>query len=214
MADSKISALTSASSLADTDVLAGVQGSNNRKFDLNALTAYFESRARQSNASVSQLSVAAADIYLTGSFVTIPTGRLQAKTVYRARVQIAKTSVAGTATPVLTVRTGTAGATTDTSRCALTYAAQTAVADDGLFEVFATFRTVGSGTSAVIRATGTLGHRLAATGLSTANMSIASATSAGFDSTTANLGIGLSLNMGTSFTGTVDLVQAELYNLA
>jgi hypothetical protein len=88
------------------------------------------------------------------------------------------------------------------------------VADDGRIDVEVNFRTVGSGTSAVIRAQGTLDHRLAATGLSTANTSITGTTSAGFDSTVASLGIGISVTWGTSFVGTTDLVQAELINLA
>jgi hypothetical protein len=74
------------------------------------------------------------------------------------------------------------------------------------------FRVVGA--SAVIRAQGTLDHRLAATGLSTSNTSIVGTTSATFDSTVASIGIGLSVTWGTSFVGTTDLVAAELLNLA
>jgi hypothetical protein len=96
----------------------------------------------------------------------------------------------------------------------LTFAAQTAVADNGFLEVFCTFRTVGSGTTAVLQGVGILDHTLAATGLSTANVSVAKATSAGFDSTVSNLRIGFSFNGGTSFAGTTNLVQAELWNLA
>jgi hypothetical protein len=214
MADAKISALPAAGTLSDSDVLALVNGGGTTKLSLNTLDAYIESRARVNNASVAQQSLAATEVYLTGSDCQIPSGRLQAKVVYRCKVQIAKTSVAGVAAPIVNVKIGTAGTTADTTRAALTFAAQTAVADDGFLEVFLTFRTVGSGTSAVIRVTGTLSHRLAATGLSTANQSIAFATSAGFDSTVASLKIGCTFTGGTSFTGTVDQVQAELYNLA
>jgi hypothetical protein len=214
MADAKISALPSAGTLADTDVLALVNGGGTTQVSLNTLTAYFESRARQNNASVAQLTLGAVDVYATGSDVPIPSGRLQAKSMYRARMEVTKTSVAGVATPIVTMRFGTAGSTADASLGTLTFAAQTAVADTGFLEVFATFRTVGSGTTAVIAGTGVLDHTLAATGLSTANVSVAKLVSAGFNSTLASARIGFSVNFGTSFTGTSNMTQAELFNLA
>lgn len=211
----KTSALPAISTLADADVLPVVNAGALKNVSLSQLTSYFEQRARQNNASVAQQAIAAVDLYLVGSDVAIPAGRLQAKSMYRCKIQIAKTSVAGTATPIVNVRFGTAGTTGDTTRATLTFAAQTGVADNGFLEVFVTFRTVGSGTSAILRSTAMLDHTLASTGLSTANVSLASATSgAGFDSTVANSRIGVSINMGASFTGTTDLVQAELYNLA
>ncbi len=221
MVDTKPSAFTADSTPDDTDIIpyvdldgggAGVH--LNKKITFNELTAYLESRGRVNNASVSQQTWAAAEAYLAGSYLTIPAGRLQAKSKYRCVFYVAKTSVAGTATPIINVRLGTAGTTADTSRAVLTFTAQTAVADDGRLDIEVNFRTVGSGTTAVIRAQGTLDHRLAATGLSVSNTSIVGATSAGFDSTVANLGIGLSVTWGTSFVGTTDLVAAELMNLA
>jgi hypothetical protein len=199
---------------ADTDVMHVVASGVSSKITLNSLTAYFEQRGRQMNASVAQQALSTSDVYLVGSNVTIPANRLQAKSIYRLRVELAKTSTAGTATPILTVRVGTAASTADTARCALTFAAQTAVADDGFIDLYITFRTVGSGTTAVLQGSALLDHRLAATGLSVSNTSIARNTGGGFDSTAANLKIGCSLNMGASFAGTTDLVQAELMNLA
>jgi hypothetical protein len=55
---------------------------------------------------------------------------------------------------------------------------------------------------------------MAVTGLANVNSSIVGNTGGGFDSTVANIGIGLSVTWGTSFVGTTDLVQAELINLA
>jgi hypothetical protein len=52
-----------------------------------------------------------------------------------------------------------------------------------------------------------------ATGLSTANSSIVSGTSSGFDSSTATY-IGISVNAGASASWTVSLTQAELQNLS
>jgi hypothetical protein len=215
VADAKISAFPSAGTLADADVLPIVNGAATTSVSLNTLTAYFEQRARQNNASIAQQTFAATDAYVTDSAVTIPTGRLQARTMYRARMELTKTSTTGSvSTPIVTVRLGTAGTTADAALVALTFAAQTAVADTGFIEVFVTFRAVGSGTTAIIRATGILDHVLAATGLSTANVSVAKGTSAGFNSTVASSKIGFSFNGGTSFAGTTDMVQAELFNLA
>lgn len=212
MADTKVSALAAASALDGTEVFPVVQGGVSEKATLSQVKTFVDQRVV--NCSVANQTFAAADAYVTGSNVLIPSGRLQAKSFYTARFQITKTSTTGsTGTPVITVRLGTAGTTADTARCTLTFAAQTAVADVGLIEVFATFRTVGSGTTAVLQAVGILDHQLATTGLSTLNSSVQRFTSAGFDSTVANLQIGFSFNGGASFAGNTDLVQAELGNL-
>jgi hypothetical protein len=214
MADTEVPNLAAIVTPADADVLHIVNGGVSKKISLQQLTAYLEERGRRVNASVANQAFAAADTYIAGSFVTIPAGRLQAKSIYRLRMQLQKTSTTGsTATPIATVRLGTAGTTADTARATLTFPAQTAVADDGFLEVFVSFRTVGSGTAAVISSHGILDHRLASTGLVNTNTGFAKAVSAGFDSTVAGLGIGVSFNGGTSFAGNTDLVQAELLNL-
>ena len=151
----------------------------------------------------------ATDTYLTGSNVVIA-GRIQAKSIYRLRFDASKTA-AGVATPVITIRTGTTATTADTSRAILTFPAQTAVVDTGIFEVVVTFRTIGA--TGVIQASGNLVHNLAATGLSTSNSPVVLATSAAFDTTTANLQIGVSVNGGTNAAWTVQQATAELLNL-
>lgn len=226
MPDTKPSAFTADSTPDDTDWLpyidrdeggAGVHGNNILTF--SELVAYIEGRGRQNNASVANQGAGfATDTYLTGSYVTIPTNpaggnRLQAKSKYRLRFNATKTA-AGTATPIINVRLGTAGTTADTSRLTLTHAAQTAVIDEMVYDLSVVFRTVGSGTSAVIAGIGVLDHRLASTGFANVNTSIQQGVSAGFDSTVASLGIGVSVNGGTSAAWTVNLVEAELYNLA
>jgi hypothetical protein len=215
MADSKVSALTAVTTPADTDELPVNQGGVSKKVNLTQLTAYFEQRGRQTNASVANQSpTGATDTYIVGSDVTIPAGRLQAKSMYRLKFDIAKTTAAGAASVVLAVRLGTAGTTSDTARATLTFAVQTALADEGAVDLNVVFRTVGSGTTAVIQALGMLDHRLAATGLTTVNTSIQKATSGGFDSTVAGLRIGCSVILGSSTVATISLVQAELFNLA
>jgi hypothetical protein len=154
----------------------------------------------------------ATDTYLTGSSIAIPNSSLTAGARYKCIFNVTKTG-AGTATPIIQVRIGTAGTTADTSRVTLTHSAQTAVIDEGTFEVYVTFRTVGSGTTAVIQAMSRLNHRLSITGLSTGVGEAKVGTSAGFDSTVSNSIIGISVNGGASAAWTVNLVQAELNNL-
>lgn len=167
------------------------------------------------NAAVAQQTWGAVDKYLTGSSIALPVTRLQAKTMYRCMFEVVKTSTTGsTSAPVLQVRIGTNGTTADTSRGSMTFNLQTAVIDEGVIEYWATFRTVGSGTSAVLQSVGRLTHRNSTTGLATGISTPKIATSAGFDSTVASSIIGLSCNFGTSFVGTTEVVQAELFNLA
>lgn len=211
-AGTKVSALPAITSVTDLDELLVNDGGTSKRMTLNQLVAYIESRGRVNNGSIAnQAPAAGTDTYLVGSDLLIPAARLQARSMIRFKFHATKTA-AGTAAPIINVRAGTLGTVADTSRGTLTFAAQTAVADDAMVELFCTFRAVGS--SAVLQSVGMLDHRLAATGFSTANTSIAAATSAAFDSTVANLRIGLSLNTGASAVWTITLVQAELYNLA
>jgi hypothetical protein len=160
----------------------------------------------------------AADTYLAGSRCLVPaaTGRgsLKVQSMYRCKFSVSKTA-AGAATPIITVRYGTAGTTSDTSIGSLTFAAQTAAIDEGFFEIYCTWRTVGSGTSGTMIPVGTLVHRLPATGLSTSSTSvIVGSVGAGHNTQTAGAGVGCSVNGGTSAAWTIALVQAELFNLA
>lgn len=159
------------------------------------------------NWSTSSQTPFSSDTYLAGSFVVFPQVP-SVGTRYSLLVDITKTA-AGTATPILTVRTGTAGTTSDTSRTVFTFGAGTAAADAARIRIDALFRTVGSGTSAVLQGVCSATKNLEATGWST-NVSTRVTTSSGFDSTTANLGIGVSYNGGTSAAHTVQLVMAEL----
>lgn len=164
------------------------------------------------NAAIAQATGFAADTYLSGSSIQIPTaGDWEAAEQYRCRFDMTKTA-AGTAAFTVIVRMGTAGAIADAAILTLAFAVGTAAIDRGQFEVVVTFRTVGAGTSAVIAGTITCAHHLAATGLITTGASGFGAidgTSAGFNSTTQTF-IGLSVNGGASFAGTCTQVQTEL----
>jgi len=155
----------------------------------------------------------ATDTYLVGSSILIPQSLVRAGTIYRLRFDMVKTG-AGTQTPILSVRFGTAGTTADTARLVFTFAAGTAAIDTGIFEVAVHFRTVGA--SAVAVGTANLNHHLAATGLTAtgaAGTGIILVTSGAFDSTVAASIIGASFNGGTSFSGTNVHVQSQLMNV-
>jgi hypothetical protein len=176
-------------------------------------TNYLDYPADLENTSVASVSAGySADTYLTGSTITIAAGDFKVNGVYHCKFDMTKTA-AGTATPIITLRMGTAGTTSDAAIGTLTFGAGTAVADTGIFDVDVVFRTVGGGTSAVVQIMGECGHLLAATGMTStgaAGTAIILATSSGFASTTQTK-IGLSFNGGTSFSGTNTLVTASLH---
>jgi len=164
----------------------------------------------QYNNSVSTQAITANTVtYLTGSAIT--TANIKAGTVVTWTISVTKTN-AGTAAPAWTVKFGTNASTADTTLLSFTGAAQTAAVDTGMFTIQCTFRTVGSGTSAVLVGHYSLVHQLDSTGLSTGNGG-AFATSAGFNSTTANAFLGLTVNSGASAVWTVNQVNVKIENI-
>jgi hypothetical protein len=153
------------------------------------------------------------DTYLAGSCITIPTaGGWQAGTQYRLLFDMYK-SAAGTAAFVIRIRIGTLGTTSDAVVLTLTFGAGTASIDYGIFELLLNFHSVGA--NAAISAVARCTHNLAATGLvstGTAGVGVIRNDDE-FDSTTSTK-IGVSINGGTSFSGTCSLVQAELRGLS
>jgi hypothetical protein len=153
----------------------------------------------------------AADTYLSGSFVLnkrIP----KIGTTYYACFDMVKTG-AGTETPILRVRYGTQGTTSDAAVLTFTFAVGTAVIDTGIVEVWVNVRSIGG--AGVVQGMARITHQLAITGLTTTGASgtgIILVTSAGFDTTVANSGIGMSFNGGASFSGTNTSVMATSYN--
>jgi hypothetical protein len=163
------------------------------------------------NSSVSSQSPSTADVYLTGSNVVVAAGDFKAKGQYRCLFDVTKS--AGTGAIVISVRAGTTGSTSDTAQLTFTFPAGTGVADVGTFEVIVTWRTVGSGTSAVIQGVcRAQKNTVTAAGLwgdTSAAKVIVATTSSGFASNTFT-NMGLSFNGSTAFAGTVTLVQASL----
>ena len=154
-----------------------------------------------------------ADTYLAGSAIGIPTGGFVAGAKYTCIFDMVKTA-AGTAAFTVNLRIGTGGGVVgDTSVASYAFAVGTAAVDTGRFVLEAYFRTVGSGTSAVIVGSLSCQHALAATGLITTGASGFGAVtnvSSGFDSTIAATTIGISVNGGASFSGTNTYVEAFL----
>ena len=214
--DKTIGGLAAASALAGVELVPVVQSGATKQATVAQVAAYAGRTLYNASISTSGATFAA-DTYLVGSEFTIPAGAVQAKTMYRCKFSVSKTG-AGTATPILTVRFGTLGTVSDLAICTFTFPAQTAVIDEGLFEIFATFRSVGIGTTAVMGGAAILAHdnasagTSAGTGLSVQGGPMAGNTGSGFNSTTGTK-IGLSVNGGASAAWTVPIVQAELLNL-
>ena len=146
--------------------------------------------------------------YITDS--QISTASIKAGSVVTWNISVTKTA-AGTAAPAWTVKFGTAISTADTTILTFTGAAQTAAVDTGMITIQCIFRTVGSGTSAVLVGHYSLTHQLATTGLSTGGGGAIS-TSAGFNSTTANAFLGVTVNSGASAVWTINQVFVKLEN--
>lgn len=205
MADQKISALTSYTTPIGADIVPIVDTTNSQTKGITAASLHLA----YINQNTTSQSLTTTDAYLAGSSIAIPSGAPYVGSTYHLVFDAAKT--AGTGSPVVTIRFGTAGATTDTSRCAFTFGIGTSVADTARFEIWADFRTVGSGTSAVIQGNATLSCNLATTGFGgTTSIKSVQTTGGGFDSTVASSIIGVSFNGSTAFAGTVQLVRAEL----
>lgn len=160
------------------------------------------------NASLAAQSPFNADTYLNGSSLALPTGLIRAGSNFYWIFDAVKTA-AGVAAPTVIIRFGTAGAIGDTARVTFTFAAQTGVIDRAIFEIWANFCSVGSGSAAVLAGIARLHHQLAITGfnVTTQNLQTLAVTSGGFDSTPANSFIGLSVNGGASAAWTVTVVQ-------
>lgn len=160
------------------------------------------------NWSTADQLLAAADTYVTGSRVVIPSVGLQVGSRIRFRWSVVKTA-AGIATPIYTVRLGTAGSTADTSVWTHTGVAQTGIAETGWFELNLIVRSIGAsgvlhGVLVVSRTGGA-----AATGLAAVPAGVVTGGAASTVWATTQ-GIGLSVNGGASSAWTVGQIQTDL----
>jgi hypothetical protein len=163
------------------------------------------------NSSTTGVSASySSDTYIAGSAVVVAAGDFKAKGQYHCLFDMTKTA-AGVGASIINVHIGTAGTVSDNVALIFTFGSGTAVADSGIFEVWVTFRSVGSGTSAVVVGSCKCVHQLATTGLisNAAVWPIVGTVSSGFASNTFTT-IGLSYTGGASFSGTNTQVQATL----
>lgn len=152
----------------------------------------------------------AADTYVVGSAITVPASlALQVGTQYRCKISLSKTA-AGVAAPTCIVRVGTLGTTGDAAMFTFTGAIQTAVVDVGLIEVLITIDTIGA--TGTMRGTFVLKHNVAS-GAGLSGTDVIEQGNGSFNTTTASLIIGISLNYGAAAAVTITQVEAELLNI-
>jgi Repeat of unknown function (DUF5907) len=153
----------------------------------------------------------ATNTIVPGSTITIPTaGGWKINGVYHCVFDMGKTA-AGTAAFSVNIHMGTLGTTGDAIVATITPAsAGTAAIDFGLFDVYATFQSVGGGTSAKITVYVRLNKSQTATGLANTgtNVLLQGVVSAGFNSTTQTK-ISVGFNGGASFSGSTTFAQTE-----
>ena len=158
-------------------------------------------------ANTGNIPANAADTYLVGQLV--PPAKLRAGTLVKFTFGMTKTA-AGTATPVWSVRVGTAGTTADTAQLTFTGRAQQANADTARAEIHVIVRSIGA--SGVIEGIYALANGAAA-GFTAAGGDAQQNTSAGFDTTVANLIVGVSVNPGAAGNWTVTHAAVEMVNV-
>jgi hypothetical protein len=170
-------------------------------------------------AAVGQLSPPvtnmAADVGASGNSHTyllgLPVGsRLRVGSILRFTGRVTKTA-AGTATPSWTIRVGNAGTTGDTIRLTFAGVAQTAIADEGYFELEVV--VTADGAAGALRGHLFFTHRLATTGLQNTQVQVLAATSGAVDLTSPDLIVGLALNPGANGVWTFTTLIAEALGL-
>lgn len=211
MADTKISALSAVSSVAGANEIPVNEAGTTKKASVTQLSAFMANTLY--NYSTAAQSINATTAYVTGSNIAVPTGLLRVGTTFHWRLGVTKTAAGTTAGCAILVKTGTAGTTSDTTRLTFTFGTPTGVVDTAYFDVIAIMRTIGSGTSAVISGTARMTHNLSATGFSTLPGEALQATSSGFDSTTANLIVGLTITTTTLSVWSVENVYVTASGL-
>lgn len=149
-------------------------------------------------------TTAASDTYITSSGILLPAYGMQVGMLFRWYIDLFKATSAGTATPIYTIRIGSAQTTADTSRLVLTGIAQTAAVGGGTVIVTVQVRTAS--------ASGIITGNFSAPGVTLGVGQTSSTVSSTFDNTSTIGGqyVGISVNSGASTTYTIDSVRGEL----
>src|SRR6267143_1506164 len=121
MADTKISALTAATALADADQFAIVQSGASKSASAGPVIKAWvgNMNVNTSGATGAQTPAATVRTYITGSNIAIPTGKLRIGTFFKWQFDITKTA-SGSAASTFDIAFGTTGTTTDVARVSFT----------------------------------------------------------------------------------------------
>lgn len=210
MADTKISALTAATAMADANEFAINEAGTSKKLTGTLINAWIgDVLSNQSTAT--QNITAGVSAYLTGSNISVPVGKLRVGTIFKWRLSVVKTN-AGTAANSIILRVGTNGTTADTAVLTFTTGTGTAAIDQALIEVDVVCRGPLSA-SGIFQGIMILTHELAITGFQNKATRIHQLTSATFNVTTANLIVGLSCTTAASTVLDFQQVSAEAKGL-
>ena len=207
MADTKISALTAATTAADANEFAINEAGTSKKLTALQLSAYIGQSLR--NASTADQTISATTAYVTNSNLTVPTGKLRIGTVLRWRLSVTKTAAGSTAGCAILVKLGTAGSNADTTILTFTFGTPTAAVDTAIFDVEVVVRGPLTG-SGILAGFARMTHNLAITGFSTLAVEALSVVSGSVDVTVAALIAGLSITTTTSSAWTIKTVSAEV----
>jgi hypothetical protein len=163
------------------------------------------------NRSVADQTISAATAYVIGSNMAVPVGKLRVGTGFKWKIFMTKTAAGTTAGSTILLKIGTLGTTGDATIATLTTGTPTANVDVGCLDLRATIRTIGA--AATSNFAGTLTHNLTATGFSTLATETYQAAGTTFDSTVANLIVGLVITTTTASAWTLVQVMAEAEGL-
>ncbi len=214
MPDTKISALTAATSFLVADLLpvdeAGVTKSVTGAQRVTAIGQI----SNTSGAAAAQTPAATVRTYITGSAIAVPIGKLRIGTFFEWQFDMTKTA-AGTAASTFDICFGTAGTTADTARVSFSKPGGTAAVDVAIVTISAIVRGPLSA-SGVVSGNFQLVHTGGATGLlgHVVEPGVALNTVSGtFDVTVANLIVGICITTGASDAITIQQVIAQAGNL-
>jgi hypothetical protein len=210
MADTKISALPAASTVADANEIPINEAGTTKKITALQLRAY--SGDGLFNASVTPQAISATTAYVANSNIAVPAGKLRIKTIFRWTISVTKSAAGTTAGCAIIFKLGAAGTTGDASILTFTFGTPTGVADTAFFEVMVVIRGPLSA-SCIADGIAIMQHNLAATGFSTLPAETKQVTSGTFDATVANLIAGLTITTTALSVWTVTSVVAEALNL-
>ena len=210
MADTKISDLTAAAAVADTNEIPINEAGTTKKITALQLRAY--SGDGLFNASVTSQAINATTAYVTNSNIAVPVGKLRIKTAFRWTLSVTKSAAGTTAGCAILFKLGAAGTTGDATILTFTFGTPTGVVDTAFIEVLVVIRGPLSA-SCIADGIASMTHNLAATGFSTLPSESKQATSGTFDATTANLIAGLTITTTALSVWTVTSVLAEALNL-